>query len=224
MRLTSEYPDAEVGLNHPRCYHWDEAEHEGEDWGQQEAPPLPLHQALLVVDEGDALRCDHNVTREIMQWHVTYIGGRGLNITSHLHCKLLVSLVHVKSESNKICFGVIFTSCKCHAFFRNQSIPAQLNTALAPWEYHTALNITLKMIKWCVTGIMIILKTIDLYETWITMQSSWLSPAEDTRAQAQAASHNAQVWHWPSVTADWERRRAEARKLCVDQLLAFNCR
>ena len=163
MRLTSEYPDAEVGLNHPRCYHWDEAEHEGEDWGQQEAPPLPLHQALLVVDEGDALRCDHNVTREIMQWHVTYIGGRGLNITSHLHCKLLVSLVHVKSESNKICFGVIFTSCKCHAFFRNQSIPAQLNTALAPWEYHTALNITLKMIKWCVTGIMIILKTIDLY-------------------------------------------------------------
>ena len=54
LRITS-YPDAEISLNHPRHDHREEAKDEGEDGGQEEAPPLPLHQALLIVDERDAL-------------------------------------------------------------------------------------------------------------------------------------------------------------------------
>ena len=54
IRVTS-YPDAEISLNHPRHDHREEAKDEGEDGGQEEAPPLPLHQALLIVDERDAL-------------------------------------------------------------------------------------------------------------------------------------------------------------------------
>ena len=53
--IVKSYPDAEIGLNHPRHDHWEEAEDEGEDGGQEEAPPLSLNQALLIVDERDAL-------------------------------------------------------------------------------------------------------------------------------------------------------------------------
>ena len=60
------YPYAEIGLNHPCCDHRDEAEDESEDGGQEEAPPLPLHQTLLIVDERDALVFVLDVTVTIL--------------------------------------------------------------------------------------------------------------------------------------------------------------
>ena len=46
---------AEVGLGEPGEDDGEKAEEEGEDGGEKEAPPLPLHQTLLVVDQRDAL-------------------------------------------------------------------------------------------------------------------------------------------------------------------------
>ena len=46
---------AEVGLGEPGEDDGEKTKEEGEDGGEKEAPPLPLHQTLLVVDQRDAL-------------------------------------------------------------------------------------------------------------------------------------------------------------------------
>ena len=38
--------------------------------------------------------------------NVTHFWGRGLDVASHLHLDL-VSRIHIKSEVNKLCFGVV---------------------------------------------------------------------------------------------------------------------
>ena len=74
---------AEVGLGEPGEDDGEQPQEEGEDGGEEEAPPLPLHQTLLVVDQRDALATVCFTTLHTLG--ATYIGGEGLNIVPHLH-------------------------------------------------------------------------------------------------------------------------------------------
>ena len=76
---------AEVSLGEPGEDDGEKAEQEGEDGGEEEAPPLPLHQTLLVVDQRDALATVCVTTHTLRVLGATYIGGEGLNIVPHLH-------------------------------------------------------------------------------------------------------------------------------------------
>ena len=47
---------AKGGLEKPSQEDGEDAEEEGEDGGEEETPPFPLFQALLVPEDGDAIR------------------------------------------------------------------------------------------------------------------------------------------------------------------------
>ena len=47
---------AKGGLQKPSQEDGEDAEEEGEDGGEEETPPFPLLQALLVPEDGDAIR------------------------------------------------------------------------------------------------------------------------------------------------------------------------
>ena len=47
---------AKGGLEKPSQEDGEDAEEEGEDGGEEETPPFPLLQALLVPEDGDAIR------------------------------------------------------------------------------------------------------------------------------------------------------------------------
>ena len=47
---------AKGGLEKPSQKDGEDAEKEGEDGGEEETPPFPLLQALLVPEDGDAIR------------------------------------------------------------------------------------------------------------------------------------------------------------------------
>ena len=76
---------AEVRLGEPGEDDGEQPQQEGEDGGEEEAPPLPLHQTLLVVDQRNALATVCFTTLHTLCSGATYIGGEGLNIVPHLH-------------------------------------------------------------------------------------------------------------------------------------------
>ena len=73
----------EVGLGHPGGQHGEQPQQEGEDGGEEEAPPFPLIQTLLVVNERSALPSQpvSNVTECLL----TYVWSEGLHTTHDFH-------------------------------------------------------------------------------------------------------------------------------------------
>ena len=74
---------AEVGLRHPGGQDGEQPQQEGEDGGEEEAPPFPLIQTLLVVNEWSALPSQpvSNVTECLL----TYVWSEGLHTTHDFH-------------------------------------------------------------------------------------------------------------------------------------------
>ena len=74
---------AEVRLCEPGEDDGEQPQEEGEDGGEEEAPPFPLIQTLLVVNERSALPSQpvSNVTECLL----TYVWSEGLHTTHDFH-------------------------------------------------------------------------------------------------------------------------------------------
>ena len=57
---------------------------EGEDGGEEEAPPFPLVQTLLVVNQWSALPSQH-ISALCYSLTLTYVWSRGLHTLSYFH-------------------------------------------------------------------------------------------------------------------------------------------
>ena len=75
---------AHVGLGHPGGQDREEAQQEGEDGGEEETPPFPLVQTLLVVNQWSPLT-SQNVSALCYSLTVTYVWSRGLHTLSYFH-------------------------------------------------------------------------------------------------------------------------------------------
>ena len=76
---------AHVGLGHPGGEDREEAQQEGEDGGEEETPPFPLVQTLLVVNQWRALTSKHIRTQPCLGLTLTYVWSRGLHTLSYFH-------------------------------------------------------------------------------------------------------------------------------------------